>query len=192
MKVVYNSDIEKIEIEVKQTIGLAETIALVTSVAEGCFDDEGNYNPYFFDFAFMRGILQCYTNLEVGDDYNKTYDMIYAGSLMDDIIECINPNQFHAIKRAIFETIDDRKETRYELLKQEIEKAVIICKQASQQINEIGLMAERLSNGDLQELMKRLNVSTENTKEFISEYKKATAVAEKEDNSKVIPFPDKK
>ena len=192
MKVVYNSDVEKIEIEVKQTIDFAESIALVTSVAESCFDQKGNYSPYLFDFAFMRGILQCYTNLEVGDDYGKTYDMIYSGSLMDDIIECINPNQFHAIKRAICETIDDRKETRYELLKQEVEKAVIICKQASQQINEIGLMAQQLSNGDLQELMKRLNVSAENTKEFVSEYKKAAVAAEKEDGNKVIPLLDKK
>ena len=191
MKVVYNSDIENIEIEVKQTIGLAESIALVTSVVEGCFGEDGNYEPCWFDFAFMHGILQCYTDLEVGDDYGKTYDMIYAGSLMDDIIECINPNQFHAIKRAICEAINDRKEMRYERLKQEIEKAVIICKQASQQINEIGLMAQQLSNGELQDLMKRLGTSAELTKEAVAKHAEA-ANSDANDDGKVVPLPYKK
>ena len=158
---------------------------------EGCFGEDGNYEPCWFDFAFMRGILQCYTNLEVGDDYGKTYDMIYAGSLMDDIIECINPNQFHAIKRAICEAINDRKEMRYERLKQEIEKAVIICKQASQQINEIGLMAQQLSNGELQDLMKRLGTSAELTKEAVAKHAEAVN-SDANDDGKVVPLPYKK
>lgn len=156
MKVSFNNGTKCFDVEVKKTIDMSSMIALVIGSVESCFDENGKYQPQMVQFVIMHNILFAYTDIDHNIDINELYEMIYDDEFVDSILSYISDKQYHDIRRAISESIQDKRDRYVESLKNDIEASYLIIKEVTQQMNTLSLAVKSLTDGELSELNERL------------------------------------
>lgn len=85
--------------------------AVVETIANTCFDSEGNYRPDLIDITYQIVIVSAYTDVELPDDFEDKCAFIYASDICRLVEEKINVHQLRAIKRSVDELIKYRIRT---------------------------------------------------------------------------------
>lgn len=80
---------------------VAQTI--VTNVLDGCFGDDGEYDPITKEFLKKLLILTAYTDIELPDGVSEKYAFIYGTGIFD----CITPSIDSVQLAEIFDAIDE-------------------------------------------------------------------------------------
>ena len=122
-KLVWNG----IEIEVKQFLTMQEMFEFTNSVFDACFrHEDGEYRPEVKDFMVRSYILDIYTNIEVPDDLESRYEMVYRCDIIPEVMRYIDKTQFNAIMAAIDCKIEDKLSTNVERFEREIEQKMVV------------------------------------------------------------------
>lgn len=91
-----------LEIIIKNTLSLTEVFTFVNNVIQMCFEDEtGEYLPEVKDFAIKSCILDMYTNIELEQNVQKRYELIYCSDIIQFIVEHLPNPQLSEITHAI-------------------------------------------------------------------------------------------
>lgn len=110
-----------LEIKVKRTIGLANTIAFVSGVSDLCFSGGfPEYHPSLKDFGFKSNILEYYTNIRLSSDVEKRHDLIYNTDIVDVVKKHINKEQLDEIWDAIEEKVDREANSNIEAINNQL------------------------------------------------------------------------
>jgi hypothetical protein len=64
------------EFKFRRRISRSEMIYLIQTIADNCFDIDGEYERYHYDSALIQSILLTYTDIELPENSDEIYDFI--------------------------------------------------------------------------------------------------------------------
>lgn len=110
------------DLVVKWAIPFYMVKALVSSIANSCFDKEtGTYTPENKDFAVRLCVVDAYTNVDIPDDPEDQYTLLYGTDLIRYVFAAINPDQLDVIMKSVDERCEDRFDARRNAMEREFE-----------------------------------------------------------------------
>ncbi len=125
--------------------------ALVTSISDACFDkDTGEYIPENRDFATRLCIVGAYTNVDVPEDTESQYAMLYGSDLIDHVYAAISNDQLDTIIRSVTERCKDRSDARAAAMEREFNS---FMDSANQFLNSIAGLFDGVSQDDLKKMI---------------------------------------
>lgn len=98
-------------IEIKQYLPLDEKTALISRVINECWDEEAKfYNPCKYVVLINFEMIKTYTNIaftekQEKENFSKTYDLLNANGLIDNILDLIPTEEYVFIKRGVVDAI---------------------------------------------------------------------------------------
>lgn len=113
-----------LEIEVKRFLTMEEMFDFTNTVFETCFrQDDSSYRPEVKDFMIRSCILDAYTNIEIPDDLQTRYDMVYRYEIIPEVMKYVDQNQFNAVLMAIDSKINNRLNANVEKFEKKMAEA---------------------------------------------------------------------
>ena len=94
-------------IEIKKLISFNQMATLVRVVAEGLFDEQGEYLPEHYDYVYWYSVSMAYAGVGMDMTANEFLEKLYGG-WMDELEHAINPKQLASIEAAVQERISVR------------------------------------------------------------------------------------
>ncbi len=89
-------------ITVRPLLSFAETVQIVNNVMDACIDKStGYFIPETLDFALRLNIVSMYASVEIPENMEQQYILLYATDLYDTVLNYVNKGQIEAIKSAI-------------------------------------------------------------------------------------------
>ena len=140
--------------QAKDIILLQDMLEFVNDVVELCFDSEGNYVPELYDFAIRREVVMKYTTIEMPNDAEMQYKILFATSLFDIVMEYVNKKQFNEMIRAIDRKLKYASDARTMQAHVEIQK---IAETFGSLNKNVQVAMEKISDVDLSELFEKLS-----------------------------------
>lgn len=92
-----------VEIEIKRSLTAEQAAAFIRFVFGSSITDDGNYLPEVEHTLARIATVAAYTNIELPEDANEQYDLVYGTDICDWITDRINYDQFAAIEDGIRE-----------------------------------------------------------------------------------------
>ena len=127
-----------LELMVKRTITLAETMEFVKFVTDICFADETNeYIPEVRDYAIKLFVLEHYTNLELPKETENKYAIIYQTDIIPTVLNMLDGQQFNDIIRAIDTKLDYMAESNIEAITKHMNEAMALIENFGKQFSEL-------------------------------------------------------
>lgn len=110
---------------IKKTLPVKDMLEVVQNVVRGSFaDDDLNYMPELTDFVLLREVMSKYTNVDLPEDTEELYELLYRTDLMDVVLDNINGRQFTKIYNAINAKLKYMSETNIERFAKQMEEAI--------------------------------------------------------------------
>lgn len=111
-----NSDITVItfndyDIEVNRYLPFKEKTELASNIINYSVDDNGFYNPLKVKLYMVLEVVYAYTNLtftpKMKEDPFKLYDALVSSGLFEQIVHAIDPSDWAAIQKDVWDTIEN-------------------------------------------------------------------------------------
>jgi hypothetical protein len=106
-----NKSGEAIVYEVKEYLSFEEKVDLVERIINLSVDDNGFYNPMKVKLFMTLETVFAYTNLSFTDkmkeDPFKLYDILVSTNIFNDIIDCIDENEWLEVQENVWDTIEN-------------------------------------------------------------------------------------
>lgn len=91
-----------ISVSIRTLLPLKEVSQFVNSVMDCCYDKEHDiFVPDMMDFAFRVNVVSRYACIELPNDLEDQYSILYDTDIFDSVIKVINQAQISSIKNAI-------------------------------------------------------------------------------------------
>lgn len=143
-----------INITVKKSLSVEETMQFVHNVADMCFSEEGEYHPEIMDFAIRCEILTRYANFDLPDNVGKRYWMVYASNVVEVICAHINIEQLSQIKESIVRKITYMCDSDVTFMRSKWDDIYTVIKRLEEQFSE---MFDSVSEEDVKAAISALN-----------------------------------
>jgi hypothetical protein len=89
-------------ININPLLSFKETFELVSDVINGCTKSEDNVIiAEVVDFVFKSKTLEKYGNIELPDDIESQYQIIYGSDIVKNVWGSVNKEQLDMLKRTI-------------------------------------------------------------------------------------------
>ena len=106
-----NTKGEEISYEVKKYLPIKDKLDLVTNIVNYSVDDNGFYNPMKVKVFMTLEIAYAYTNLNFTDkqkkDIFKLYDILTSSGIYNNIINCMDENEYMDVYSSVYDTIEN-------------------------------------------------------------------------------------
>lgn len=86
---------------IRQMLSVSEYLTAVQNILNSCKSPEGEIAIELLDFAIRVGIVSAYAFVELPEDVNELYYLMYASDLYDLICSVANKSQIESIKKTI-------------------------------------------------------------------------------------------
>ena len=93
----------------RQFLTLHEYISIVNDIVNDCKKPDGSIAVELIDFAFRMNVISSYAYVEMPEDIDSIYYIVYASDLFDTIYRYANSAQIDSIKHAVYSA--DRGDT---------------------------------------------------------------------------------
>ena len=114
-----------IKLSVNKTISFGKMMEFVRNVTDSCFAiDTGEYLPEIVDFAEACSILEFYGNIELPDDIEEKYQIVYCTDILMAVITHVNTDQLEDIIDAVNKKIKHRARSNIEALTKQMNEAI--------------------------------------------------------------------
>ena len=90
-----------LQLEVRPIITAKEYMSLVHSIVDDCKAPDEGCAVELVDFAIKANIIATYTNVELPNDLQDLYNVVYASDLYDIVCTVVKQSQIEAIYRAV-------------------------------------------------------------------------------------------
>ncbi len=94
---LYNNE----AISIRPILSLKEMTDLVQNMLKACEAKQGILAPELIDFSFRLFIVSAYSLVEMPEEVEKQYQLLYMTNLFDIVVANINPAQYQGMIRAI-------------------------------------------------------------------------------------------
>lgn len=180
-------DFHGVKITVLRRIPYTKLCSLVDAVVKSCFDAEsGEYIPEVRDFATRLAVASAYTNLELPDNLEEQYDMMYATDLMDQVHAAIDHNQLSTLRGSIQKRCEIINDMNRAAIEKEIYDAVGIIGNIADSFEQ---MFDGVSREDMKMMIQAIGDHGLNEGKLAEAVvREQNAIREKKEG-KVVPFP---
>lgn len=113
-----------IDFVVKKTVPLEDEIAIIVSSVENVFLEDETYMPEAAEMTMCVLIVEKYTNVEMPEDIQKQYDLIFRTDFMNHVLENIDKSQVDRIVSAIDERVHHRRDCLVTGVEQRVQDAI--------------------------------------------------------------------
>ena len=93
------------QIYVKQFLSIQEYLDTINNIVRDCVDKDGNIIVELLDFSTRVNIISSYAYVELPENYEDVYYIVYASDLYDVVCSNVCKSQIEAIKQNIFSHI---------------------------------------------------------------------------------------
>lgn len=94
------------ELVVQRIIPFHILSALTPKIVDACFDDEsGEYQPEMLDFSMRIAVVRAYTNVELPDDIEEQYYILYGTDLWNMVNLVADPEQLQLLHAVVIDRI---------------------------------------------------------------------------------------
>lgn len=90
-----------IEVVMKRSISITETLEFVNNVVMSCFSDSNGFMPEVMDFAVKSNILTKYANFSLPDNLEHRHEIVYCSDAVRFVCQHINMEQLNEIMKSI-------------------------------------------------------------------------------------------
>lgn len=94
------------DITIRDTISLRDAISFVGEVVDMSFLEDGTYVPEMTDFAVRVGVLSHYTDIELPENIEDQYTLVYVLPLFSQVIHHINMAQYNVLCDAAYRKVE--------------------------------------------------------------------------------------
>lgn len=121
------------DVTYKTILNFDEAIQFSTNVASSCIGDDGEYIPEAYDYAIRSCVIGYYTNVELPENNDDRYALLYNTPLYKLTMSKINRQQFNAIKKSIDDRIDYTVKSNIKKFEEQLAQVVQILESVSKQ-----------------------------------------------------------
>ena len=89
------------ELFVRPLLSMEKFIDAANDACGYCTDENGNTIPEFLDFALRVSVLSHYAEIELPEDAEKLYTLVYGSDLYDTVCAHANKAQIEALRRSV-------------------------------------------------------------------------------------------
>lgn len=147
-------EIGEYEINVTKLIPPSYAGMIVDNVVEGCFGNEGKYDPIRKDALLRMFVITVYTDIDLPDDFDEAYAFIYHTGVYDVIAPHINQMQLDEITSAI----DDSIEYRLSVSTNAIETSLVSLQgELATALTQLKGVYDGINPGDIKALMSAMS-----------------------------------
>lgn len=86
---------------VKRVLSLEEVFELIDYVMDVCSNDDGEIRREVVSFAFMCGVVSFFACVELPDDIEERYKVMYATDLYETVVSNVSKKQVDSIREII-------------------------------------------------------------------------------------------
>lgn len=117
--------VNKQVVEVKTSITTEDFMTIVNTIAEACFDSDGNYHGTYEIIAKKYCVISYLTNIEIGDlTASDIYDLT-SQTWFDAVMRVVeNTMYWNEIECAVYKTVESKKKTSFDKLCDKISKVI--------------------------------------------------------------------
>ena len=145
-----------LELEVRRYISFSEMLEFVEFVTDMCFTSDNTYMPEVRDYAIRVFVISRYTNIELPEDTDKRYELLYGTDIMRAVLQLVDAQQINEIVAAIDTKINYITETNIEAFQRQVQNLTNI-------VNEFGQTFEgMLKDSDPEVLAKFIDAVANN------------------------------
>lgn len=157
-----------IEVTVRRTLSLKDTLEFVNNVVKACFSSEdGSYIPEVKDFAIKTCILEKYSNFSLPTNIEHKYELIYFTDVIEAIYKYINFQQFNEIIASINTKISHLADANIEAVNKQINGLYSAFESLQKQIENI---FGGISQDDLTKVINTLGSNSFNEENIVKAY----------------------
>lgn len=142
-----------VEIYINKTISLWDMVDFINTVVNSCFTEDGDYLPQLKDYLINEMTIMKYTNVELPDDYNVKYDLIYRTDLLAQVYAKIDASQYNSILNSIAEKISLCNQTNIESFEAKIK---MVSDKLANMESLIGSLFGEINSDDINKLFSAL------------------------------------
>lgn len=89
------------EIIVKQILTISEYMSVVNNILKDCQAPDGSIVPELSDFAIRANIISAYGFIQMPEDIETLFYVVYSSDLYETICSAVNKAQLEAIKQSV-------------------------------------------------------------------------------------------
>lgn len=172
-----------IDINVKRTLSFKDMLTFVNNVFQLCFDGEtGEFMPELKDFAIKSYILEMYTDIELPDNVQEKYDLIYCSDAFECILPYIHSSQLSEMIHALEDKMKHHAQANIEAINQQMNELFNAFNSLQDQV---GKMFSAVPTDDMAKLVSAI------TDGNIDEEKLVRTYMDEIKHGKVMQFPTK-
>ena len=86
-------------ISIKNLLSRDEYIKLIHDIGDMCISQDGNFVPEMLDFSVKLNIIINYALVEMPDDLDDIYELIYYSDLYNAVLKNISKSQVNSVLR---------------------------------------------------------------------------------------------
>lgn len=156
-----------VEVTITRTLSLQSMLEFVTSVADSCFADDGDYLPEVKEFAICRNVLERYANFRMPQDVSKCYELICGTDAVEVVLNHVNFKQYNTILDAIDEKIQFRLDTMTDKLHAQIDEMMHALGDLQEQTKHV---FDDISEEDMQKMVAAIENGGLNEEKIVAAY----------------------
>lgn len=84
-------------IKIKYMLSREEMLSLIHDIENMCITESGNFIPGLLDFSIRLNVVSNYAYVELPDNMDDIYNVLYHSDIYDAVASNINQNQKNAI-----------------------------------------------------------------------------------------------
>jgi hypothetical protein len=89
------------EFSVRYSIGFSEYVKLIQKVVADCQNDNGEIAIELIDFSLRSNIIATYANIELPDNLDEVFRIVYASGLYELVENAVNLSQIKSIETTV-------------------------------------------------------------------------------------------
>ena len=112
------------QLSINRTIGFMDIVSATESIVDNCFGADGNYIPCLRDFFERKVMVELYTNVELPEDVDTQYNVLYRTDLVDTIATHADPVQLSEFSHSVAVKLKYRLEGELSDIRVQAEKVI--------------------------------------------------------------------
>lgn len=112
------------DVTIKYMIDFEDMLEFVEEVVANAFDSEGEYIPAVIDYMIKRNVIRRYSDIELPDDVNEEYSIIYQTDMFEQVSESINKSQLNEIINSIDHKIEHLRQSNIRKIEHKLNELI--------------------------------------------------------------------
>lgn len=104
---LHDENLEGLCLDIKHSLPFKDSMRFITDILDYCIDAENStYSPESYEISSAVSVLRYYAGLEIPEDPDAAYLLVYETDLLEQIIPYINQTQLRHLTTAAQKLID--------------------------------------------------------------------------------------